>query len=64
MGNPIGIAFRYGAVNMFMAEWYERKIQLKNNEITREQYNNWKWNWPDSCDDSKKTECYVDWMNI
>ena len=64
MGKPIGIAIRYGGVNMFMAEWYERKMQLKNNEITQRQYNNWKWNWPESCDDSKDRDYYVDWINL
>ena len=47
-----------------MKEWFQRKQQLKKKEITQEQYDNWKWNWPCSCDDSKDSETYVDWMNI
>lgn len=64
IGDPFGIVIKYGLVNMFMAEWYQRKMQLKNNEITEKQYNNWKWNWPESCDDSKDRDYYVDWMNL
>lgn len=58
---PFGLVINYGLVNDFMKEWFLRKQQLKANEITQDQYNNWKWNWPNSCDDSQNTESYVDW---
>lgn len=61
---PFGIVINYGLVNDFMKEWFQRKQQLKKKEITQEQYDNWKWNWPCSCDDSKDSETYVDWMNM
>jgi len=61
---PFGLVINYGLVNDFMKEWFLRKQQLKSNEITQDQYNNWKWNWPNSCDDSQNTESYVDWKSI
>lgn len=61
---PYGIVIEYGTVNFFLKEWYQRKQQLKNKEITQEQYDNWKWNWPNSCDDCKSDRDYVDWMNL
>ena len=61
---PFGIVINYGLVNDFMREWFQRKQQLKKKEITQEQYDNWKWNWPRSCDDSKDSKTYMDWMNL
>ena len=31
---PYGIVIEYGTVNFFLKEWYQRKQQLKNKEIT------------------------------
>ena len=47
-----------------MKECFLRKQQLKKKEIPQKQYVNWKWDWPCSCDDSKDSEAYVDWMNL
>lgn len=41
-----------------MQERYLRYTEFEKEEITKEQYMNWKLNWPQSCD-STKTD-YVD----
>lgn len=61
---PYGIVINYGLVNEFMAEWFLRKQELNNKEINAQQYDNWKWNWPRSCDASKNSESYVDWKSL
>jgi transcriptional regulator with XRE-family HTH domain len=61
---PYGIVINYGLVNEFMDEWSLRKQELQKEEISQAQYNNWKWNWPYSCDDSKGSESYVDWKTL
>jgi len=62
--NPFGLVFRDDSLNGFFDEWGLRKKELKHCKITQLQYNNWKWNWPYSCDDIKDNETYVDWMEI
>lgn len=61
---PFGIVINYGLVNDYMREWYLRKQERKKKEINQEQYDNWKWNWPYSCDDNKGNKDYVDWRTI
>lgn len=48
---PIGISLSYGLINGFMSEWLTRQEELEKEEITREEYFDWKINWPLSCDD-------------
>lgn len=36
------------ALDMYLEEWYEKKKALENNEITQDEYYEWKLNWPDS----------------
>lgn len=61
---PIGIAVKYNLVNEFMQEWHLRYTEFVKEEITKEQYMNWKLNWPRSCDDNSRNKNYVDWMKI
>lgn len=61
---PFGIVIQYGLVNDFLAEWSLRKTELQEGKITFDQYNNWKWNWPNSCDDGMGKENYADWRNL
>lgn len=58
---PIGIAMDYGLVNDFMQEWALRHEELKSKKITRDEYFEWKINWPDSCDDCGKTIPKYNW---
>lgn len=59
---PIGITVKYNLVNEFMQEWYTRYVEYHQNIITKDQYINWKLNWPKSCD-STKTD-HVDWRRM
>ncbi|MFI3226280.1 MAG: helix-turn-helix transcriptional regulator [Clostridia bacterium] len=43
---PVGIWFNYGLANDFMKMWLEKKQQLKDGEITRDQYFDWKLKFP------------------
>lgn len=36
------------ALDMYLEEWYDKKKVLENNEITQDDYYEWKINWPDS----------------
>lgn len=51
----------YGLVNDFMQEWALRHEELKSNKITRDEYFEWKINWPDSCDDCGKIISIYKW---
>jgi transcriptional regulator with XRE-family HTH domain len=58
---PIGIAMNYGLLNDFMQEWALRHEELKSKKITRDEYFEWKINWPDSCDDCGKITPNYKW---
>lgn len=52
---PYGFWFGYGGLNTFLKEWVFHKKELEDGLITKEEYFEWKINWPDSCDDCGKT---------
>ena len=58
---PVGMYFQYGLVDEFMREWLLRQQELHAGEITRDEYLEWKLNWPHTCDDSKESEYYIPW---
>ena len=58
---PVGIYFQYGLVDEFMHEWLLRQQELDAGEITRDEYFEWKLNWPATCDDGKESQYYVTW---
>lgn len=58
---PIGISVSYELVNEFLHEWLTRQTELQNKEITKEEYFDWKINWPYSCDDNGKFEPTYKW---
>lgn len=41
-------------LNTYLEEWYEKKRGLENDEITQDEYYEWKINWPDSSAKYKK----------
>ena len=43
---PVGVWLEYGLVNDLMREWCLRKEQLKNGEISEDEYFESKINWP------------------
>lgn len=47
---PIGITFNFRTLNEFINAWYKKKNELKNGDITRDEYFEWKINWPYSDD--------------
>ena len=47
----ISVSFRYRLLDEFLLEWQLRKKQLAAGEITREEYLEWKLNWPQTADD-------------
>ena len=50
----VAVCFDYNILDSFMAEWMLRKQQLRRREITREEYQEWKLNWPSTADDCGK----------
>jgi len=59
----IGITIEYGLVNDFLHEWMKRKTELKNGEISRNEYFEWKINWPRTCDDCGNVEPSKNWRS-
>lgn len=57
----IAIAFKYKLINDFLKEWLIRKEELSAGIITKEEYFEWKINWPDTCDDCGKFEPSKKW---
>lgn len=57
---PVAIYFD-AIVNDFMQEWAVRQQEYLNHEITREEYLEWKFNWPYTCDDLGKTMPSIPW---
>ena len=58
---PVGMYFQYGLVDEFMREWLFRQQELHAGEITRDEYFEWKLNWPHTCDDGLESEYYIPW---
>lgn len=60
---PMGLWINYGLVNDFMKEWGIRKEELKSGQITKDEYFEWKINWPQTCDDCGKHEPQKQWRS-
>ena len=58
---PIGMWINYGLVNQFLKEWAVRKQELKNGYITKDEYFEWKVNWPRTCDECGKRVAKREW---
>jgi transcriptional regulator with XRE-family HTH domain len=57
----IGVSFDSKLLNDFMREWLLRKQELAEGEITKEEYAEWKVNWPQTADDCGKFEPKKQW---
>jgi len=57
----MAVCFNSRLLRDFMREWQLRKQQLKNGEITKEEYTEWKLNWPQTADDCGKFEPSKQW---
>ncbi|HGM3507149.1 TPA: hypothetical protein ACKOR7_001724 [Clostridioides difficile] len=60
---PVGIFLNYNLVNQFLAEWLSRKTKLKNRQITKQEYFEWKLNFTYTCDGDGKFTSSVQWKN-
>jgi len=49
----IGVSFNRKLLNDFMSEWLLRKQELAEGIITKEEYQEWKLNWPQTADGNK-----------
>ena len=58
---PVCMWFDYGVLNDFLKEWVVRMDELKSGVITRDEYFEWKINWPYTCDDCGKYEPKKQW---
>ena len=57
----MAVSFRYRLLDEFLQEWQLRKKQLSSGEITKEEYQEWKLNWPQTADDCGKHEPHKKW---
>ena len=57
----IGLSFNAKILNDFMSEWLMRKQELTEGVITREEYLEWKLNWPSTADDCGRRESPKKW---
>lgn len=57
----IAVSFRTRLLDSFMKEWMLRKKQLAAHEITKEEYLEWKLNWPQTADDCGKFKPEKKW---
>ena len=51
---PVGMLFNGTNINSYMREWQQRMAERDAGTITRNEYFEWKVNWPDTCDDCGK----------
>ena len=47
---PVGIYFNHPILAQFLREWFVRMEQLEHGLLTKEEYLEWKFNWPYTCD--------------
>ena len=50
-------------INDFMREWLIRMDEKRAGLITKEEYFEWKLNWPETCDDCGQREPAKAWRN-
>lgn len=59
----VGVTFNYNLLDGFLREWLIRKQELRAGTITREEYLEWKLNWPQTADDCGKFQPQKEWRN-
>lgn len=57
---PVAMYFN-ALVDDYMREWLVRQQEYRAGEITKEEYFEWKLNWPDTCDDLGKITPTIQW---
>jgi transcriptional regulator with XRE-family HTH domain len=61
--SPTGIWINNKLVDGFLREWLIRKDELKVGSITKDEYFEWKLNWPRTCDDCGRIEPIYKWRS-
>ena len=56
--------FNGGMINDFMREWLIRMDEKRAGQITKDEYFEWKLNWPDTCDDCGRHEPTKRWRKV
>lgn len=57
----VAVCFRNKLLEGFLREWQLRRRQLADGEISKEEYTEWKLNWPETADDCGKFEPVKAW---
>ena len=57
----VTVSFRSRLLDDFLKEWQLRKKQLREGEITKEEYLEWKLNWPQTADGCGRYEPKKKW---
>jgi len=57
----INVTFDSKLLNDFMSEWLIRKQELSEGAITKEEYQEWKLNWPQTADGCGKFKSKKQW---
>lgn len=61
---PVALAFNYNKINDFMREWAFHFDERQKKDISREEYFEWKLNWPFTCDDGGRFEPSHQWRTV
>lgn len=61
---PVGIWFFGTNINSYLREWQQRMKERDAGEISKEEYFEWKINWPDTCDDCGIHEPAKRWRKV
>ena len=61
---PTGLWLNSISLDSYLREWKVRKDELRAKEITREEYFEWKLNWPYTCDGQIGHEGYIGWRGM
>ena len=57
----MAVSFNYRLLDEFMREWQQRKKELQAGQITKEEYQEWKLNWPQTSDGCGKFQSKKKW---
>ena len=57
----MAVSFNYRLLDEFMREWQQRKKELQAGQITKEEYQEWKLNWPQTSDGCGKFQPKKKW---
>lgn len=59
----IAVQFHSNVLDSFLIEWLKRKKDLADETISKDEYTEWKLNWPDTADDCGKHKPKKKWRD-